>query len=319
MAHRPPPDAPGDDLDARIRRAELALIARDARVRRQVALLGQRVQRARDPASWAMPLAGGALALLAGWWLWRRVRPRPTPQAAAHHAAGARATRPGKLDWLELLALAWPFMPEPWRQRLGSNPTSAMMNLGMLASRYLMDGLRGAFTPAGEAADAGAQLPPLRTVDYVDLGRYAGTWHEIARLPNAFEQACSGQPRAHYALRDGAVLEVLNGCCEADGRERLAHGEARVRPGSHGAKLEVTFLPAWLRWLPFGWADYWILHLADDYTLALVGEPRRRYLWVLARQPQIAPEALAAMVDLAREQGFPVEQLQVLQPDAAAD
>ncbi|WP_374562731.1 lipocalin family protein [Ideonella sp.] len=318
MAHPPLPDASSDDLDTRIRRAELALMARDARVKRQVALLGQRVRRARDPARWVMPVAGGALALLAGWWLWRRVRPRPAPHAAAHHAAAAGAARPGKLDWLELVALAWPFIPEHWRQRWGSNPTSAMMNLGMLASRYLMDGLRDAFSHAGEARDAGAGLPPLRTVAQVDLGRYAGTWYEIARLPNTFERACSGQPRAHYALREGGVLEVLNGCFEADGHERLAHGQARVRPGSHGAKLEVTFLPTWLRWLPIGWADYWILHLADDYSLALIGEPGRRNLWVLAREPQIAPEALAEMVELARGLGFPVEQLQVSQPGPAA-
>jgi apolipoprotein D and lipocalin family protein len=29
---------------------------------------------------------------------------------------------------------------------------------------------------------------PLPTVPHVDLGRYAGTWHEIARLPNWFQR-----------------------------------------------------------------------------------------------------------------------------------
>ena len=56
------------------------------------------------------------------------------------------------------------------------------------------------------------------------------------------------------------------------------------------AKLEVRFAPAWLGWLPFLWGDYWVIDLADDYRYAVVGEPSREYLWVLAREPRL-PDA----------------------------
>jgi apolipoprotein D and lipocalin family protein len=315
-------DMSDDDLDARIQRAELALIARDQRVKHQVALLGQRVRRAREPARWIVPVASGALVLLAGWWLWRRRRPRPAPAAAmdehSPRTSGGEAHRSHKLDWLELLALAWPFVPESWRRRWGPTSTGALMNLGLAASRYLMGGLRGAFAGGGEAAhDAeGRELPPLHTVEHVDLGRYAGTWYEIARLPSDLEQGGGGgQPKVHYAVHGGGVIDVLSGWFDASGQEQVVRGEARVLPGSHGAKLAISFLPAWLRWLPFGWTDQWVLHVDETYALAVVGAPDRRHLWVLARRPRIEPETLDAAVDLARAQGFAVDRLLVSQPD----
>lgn len=312
----------GDELDARIRRAELALIARDQRVKRQVAVLGRRFRRARDPARlaarWGVPAGVGALALLAGQWLWRKWRPPVVEPSASdstprsHGARGHTGRAGGSLGLLEMVALAWPLMPEGWRRRWGPTSTAALMNLGTATARYLMDGLE-------RVREGQTPHPPLHTVSHVDLARYAGTWHEIARLPTEHESQCDGQPQAHYTLRGDGLLEVMNHCVDAAGHERIAVGEARVQPGGHGARLEVSFLPTWLRWLPFGWADYCVLHLDEAYSLALVGEPRRRRLWVLARRPRIEPETFDALVEIARGQGFPVDQLVLSQLFAPAD
>lgn len=313
----------GDELDARIHRAELALIARDERVKGQVALLGERFRRARDPARlaarWGLPVASGALAVLVGGWLWRKWR---QPVDSAGSPAGDHGERPrrarargrdgGGLGWLEMLALAWPMLPQAWRSRWGPTSTAALMNLGTTAARHVMAGLE-------RLREDGSQHAPLRTAPHVDLARYAGTWHEIARLPEEHESLCAGQPQALYTLRDDGTMQVVNSCVDADGSERVAVGEARARAGGHGARLEVSFLPSWLRWLPFGWADYWVLHLDEAYTLALVGEPRRRQLWVLARRPSIDPQTFDELVDIARGQGFPVDQLVLSQLFAPAE
>lgn len=55
-----------------------------------------------------------------------------------------------------------------------------------------------------------ALAPPddrsVRTVDRVDLTRYAGEWHEIARFPNRFQRGCAGDVKASDAVRaDGCV------------------------------------------------------------------------------------------------------------------
>jgi apolipoprotein D and lipocalin family protein len=165
----------------------------------------------------------------------------------------------------------------------------------------------------GLTAEAAA---PLVTMPRVDLGRYAGRWYEVARLPATFEHRCAGQPTATYhpldPATDGAVLGIVNRCPAPDGEVQEARGVARLVPGSGGARLKVNLLPEWLQWLgafPFAWADYWILHVDERYTEALVGNPGRTQLWVLSREAAPPPARIQALIERARQQGFPVERL----------
>ena len=70
----------------------------------------------------------------------------------------------------------------------------------------------------------------------------------------------------------------------------------------------MRFAPAWLSWLPV-WGDYWIIGLAPDYSWAVVGDPGRSYLWILARTPHLELDAIAAARQAARTNGFDVERL----------
>jgi apolipoprotein D and lipocalin family protein len=142
-----------------------------------------------------------------------------------------------------------------------------------------------------------------------------GTWFEIARLPEPFQAACSGQPSAHYSMRDGLV-RVVNRCPARDGGERISRGIARVVRGSDNAKLKLTFAPRLLRFLPPVWGDYWVLHVDAAYQVAVVGHPNRHYLWFLSRSPQLAPERLAALRQFAADRGFAVERMVSAQPGA---
>ena len=123
---------------------------------------------------------------------------------------------------------------------------------------------------------------PLTTAAAVDLERYQGLWYEIARFPNSFEKNCEGVT-AEYARREDGLISVVNTCRKGavDGEAEKAKGRARVVDEQTNAKLEVSFFG------PF-WGDYWILYLADDYSLSLVGEPAGRYLWILSRTPTIS-------------------------------
>ena len=125
---------------------------------------------------------------------------------------------------------------------------------------------------------------PLPVVPALDLDRYTGTWHEIARYPNFFERSCARDVTANYARNADGTIRVVNACRKEDGSMQSAEGLARVVAP---AKLEVRFAPAWLGWLPFVWGDYWVIELSPDYGYAVVGEPSREYLWILAREPRI--------------------------------
>lgn len=146
------------------------------------------------------------------------------------------------------------------------------------------------------------QGSPLPTVNQVDLERYAGTWFEIARLPNTFEQDLKCVTATYTVLDDGRVGVTNEGVNERTGESEIAEGKARVKDENEPGQLRVVFF-----W-PFG-GDYFIIELDNDYRFALVGAPNREYLWILAREKQLDEPVLLPLVERAKALGFPIEQL----------
>jgi apolipoprotein D and lipocalin family protein len=158
---------------------------------------------------------------------------------------------------------------------------------------------------------------PVQTVAAVDLNRYVGDWYEIARFPAWFQNKCTADVRASYAKRPDGRIDVVNRCRQADGTMTEARGVARVVDARTFAKLQVRFAPAALSFLPFVWGDYWVLGLADDYSWAVVGSPDRKFLWVLARAPQLAGPVFESALATARANGFDVGRLIMTKHSAA--
>lgn len=161
------------------------------------------------------------------------------------------------------------------------------------------------------AAIARAAAQPLQVIPALDLPRYMGRWHEIARFPNWFQKKCVAAATADYTLRADETVQVVNRCRTRDGAVSVAEAKGR-RIGPEGsAKLEVRFAPAWLSFLPFVWGKYWVVDLDPDYRLVAVGEPGRDYLWVLSRTPAIARADYEALVARLAAKGFDVSKLEV--------
>ncbi|HEU4622291.1 MAG TPA: lipocalin family protein [Burkholderiaceae bacterium] len=157
------------------------------------------------------------------------------------------------------------------------------------------------------AATAIAQ--PVVTVSHVDLDRYVGHWYEIARYPNRFQAQCLGQVTADYTKLPDNELRVVNRCKTSNGKEDEAIGQARVVDRQTNAKLKVRFAPRWLSFLPWVWGDYWIIDLAPDYSYAVVGDPKREYLWILAREPNMSEPVWLAITQRLGTQGYDPSRL----------
>ncbi len=151
-------------------------------------------------------------------------------------------------------------------------------------------------------APAGSSTPGLATVASVDLDRYAGTWHEIARLPNRFQKQCVADVTATYRLRDDGTIHVLNRCRVASGEYDEAHGVARVLDPATRSRLEVSFVSLF-GWQLF-WGDYWIIELDPEYRHVVIATPGRRYAWVLARTETIPPSTRAHLQQVLRKAGY---------------
>ena len=146
-----------------------------------------------------------------------------------------------------------------------------------------------------------AEQPPVTSVPAVDLPRYVGKWYEIAAFPMYFQRNCVGDTTAEYTLRPDGEVTVDNRCRTASAAEH-ASGRAWAVEGTGNAQLKVSFF-----W-PFR-SDYWIIGLDESYRWAVVGNPNRKYLWILSRTPQLPQADLDAALAAARAQGYDTSRL----------
>jgi apolipoprotein D and lipocalin family protein len=137
----------------------------------------------------------------------------------------------------------------------------------------------------------------LETVERVELNKYVGRWYEIARYPNRFQKQCTGDTTANYSVLDDGKIQVLNACRKQDGKIDQAKGKAKIVDRETNAKLKVTFF-----W-PF-YGDYWIIGLDPEYRWAVVGEPGRKYLWILSRTPQMSDADYEHALRIIRKSGY---------------
>ena len=151
---------------------------------------------------------------------------------------------------------------------------------------------------------------PLATIATLDVPRYMGTWYEIAKYPNWFQRKCLKNTRANYSAQADGKVRVVNFCTTKEGEVTEAVGEARQMGSSNSAKLEVRFAPAWLSFVPLVWGDYWVIDLDPGYQVVAVSEPKREYLWILSRTPDLSSKAYGDLVDRLQKKGFDTAKLE---------
>jgi apolipoprotein D and lipocalin family protein len=150
---------------------------------------------------------------------------------------------------------------------------------------------------AGCAADA-----PLKTVDHVDLPRYMGTWYVIGNIPNFAERGKVATADEYRLKPDGGIDNIYHYRKGFDEPEKTWHGKAWLPDPKDTARWKVQLL-----W-PFR-SDYAILALDGDYRVTMVGLPSRKLLWIMSKDKSMDDAAYQRLLEVARAQGFPVEQM----------
>ena len=163
------------------------------------------------------------------------------------------------------------------------------------------------FAARAVAADNQTAIQP---VPAIDLNKYAGQWYEIARLPNRFEKSCAADVKATYILQENGKITVINECKKANGDLKIAIGEARqADKKGPNSKLEVRFAPSFLSLLPFVWGDYWVIELSPNYDYAVIGTPKRDYLWILSRSPQMDDALYQQLLQKIAGHGYNINRI----------
>lgn len=151
-------------------------------------------------------------------------------------------------------------------------------------------------------------MSDVTPVSQVDLQRYLGRWYEIRRLPLRWEDEAASDITATYALSEDGAVRVDNRCFDKEGEPTQSVGVAKPADETN-ARLKVSFLPKFIRLIPFTEGDYWILKLDPEYQIALVGTPDRKHLWLLARDPSVPDMTVQSYLAEARRQDFDLTDL----------
>ncbi|AND70785.1 hypothetical protein ATSB10_33310 [Dyella thiooxydans] len=152
----------------------------------------------------------------------------------------------------------------------------------------------------------------MKAVPQLDLARMLGRWHEMARLPSPQQHTTDRDIRLDLEEPEPGMLRMRRTSTEPNGNERIDDLQARRRfameePG----QFQRTAAPAWAQWLPSAWKDLWVLANDPDFQWLMLGEPRRRELWILSRAPTMERQVLEALKSVARGLGYDLAPLVV--------
>ena len=148
------------------------------------------------------------------------------------------------------------------------------------------------------------QMIDNSVVKELDLQEYLGTWYEIARYDHRFERDLVGVT-ANYSMRPDGKIKVVNSGYKNTlaGEYSEAIGKAKIPdPENEPAKLKVSFF-----WIFYG--DYYVLELDKDYQWAVIGSSTDKYLWILSRTPQMAPEIYTDLLKRIADRGYDTSAL----------
>lgn len=174
----------------------------------------------------------------------------------------------------------------------------------MRLKRFLLPVLLAAVAFASACAPTG----PVRTttVASVDIGRYLGTWYELASVKQFFSIGLVGS-KANYSLNpDGSVLVVNSGnYFTFDGPPSTAVGSA-IPVDASNARLNVSFFGTNSG---EGLGNYWIVDLDPNYQWSIVSDPSGESCFILSRTPTVSEALRAELLSRAAARGVNISNV----------
>lgn len=158
-----------------------------------------------------------------------------------------------------------------------------------------------------------ASLPPLETVDYVDLERFMGDWYVIANIPTFVEKGAHNAVESYRLDDDGTIATTFTFNKDSfDGLQKEYHPRGFVRDTASNAEWGMQFV-----WPIKG--DYRITFLDDDYSRTVIGRNKRDYVWLMARTPQISDAEYQEMLQHVEESGYNLEDIRTVPQQPLAE
>jgi apolipoprotein D and lipocalin family protein len=148
-----------------------------------------------------------------------------------------------------------------------------------------------------------ASLPPLKTVDNVDINRFMGKWYVIASIPTFIETEAYNGVETYTLDADGTIDTVFTFRKGGfDGPLKRYNPRGFIVDNVHNSTWGMRFL-----W-PIK-AEYLITHLDPGYTQTVIGRNKRDFVWIMARTPQVPEGDYQGLVKELELQGYDISKL----------
>ena len=144
----------------------------------------------------------------------------------------------------------------------------------------------------------------MKTVDYVDIDRFMGSWYVIANIPTFLEKEAYNAVETYSRNDDGTIatnFTFRKG--DFDGKAKEYNPKGFILDKESNALWGMRFV-----W-PIK-ADYRIVYIDDNYTQTIIGRQDRDFVWIMARTPTISKPDYDRLVLSVESLGYDVAKLQ---------
>jgi len=162
--------------------------------------------------------------------------------------------------------------------------------------------------PTLSLAMGGPKLPPLRTVERVDLEAFMGDWHVLGNIPSSQEKDCHNALE-QYALRADGDVAITFSCSKGsfDSEREISHFRGIIQ--NPGLNTEWKVAMKFLGFIPVR-VPYLVIDLATDGSYTVIGYPSRDYVWIMAREKSLSEETWSGILSRLSEQHYDISKIQ---------
>lgn len=147
-------------------------------------------------------------------------------------------------------------------------------------------------------------MPKLETVDYVNLEKFMGDWYVIAIIPNFIEKnAVNGIESYQLLTNDRVKIDYKFAKKTPEGKVKHLEPKAWIYDTESNAEWRVQFF--WPLKVP-----YLIIDLPEDYSYTVIGEPSRKFVWIMARKPRLADETYQRILQKLAKMGYETDKIE---------
>lgn len=138
----------------------------------------------------------------------------------------------------------------------------------------------------------------------IDIKRFMGRWYVIGHIPTFLDRGTINNTEDYTWDEAKQQVNVKFSYTVVGKKESVVTQTAKMMNDQNTEwklSIKVAFLPIS--------APFLLLHCSDDYQTCIVGEPKRSFLYLMARSPKIDEDSYISLVSRSARCGYDIDLL----------